>query len=130
MVLHVHRAARTDLLADGLAEVLRERPSDPFQPELVVVPARGVERWLTQRLSHRLGVSDRGGDGLCAGVEFLRPTSLVALLTGTERTDPWHPDRLVWSVLGVIDAGIDEEWCRPLALNSTRRTAVPTDSLG
>ena len=115
MVLHVHRAARTDLLADGLAEVLRERPSDPFQPELVVVPARGVERWLTQRLSHRLGVSDRSGDGLCAGVEFLRPTSLVALLTGTERTDPWHPDRLVWSVLGVIDAGIDEEWCRPLA---------------
>ena len=34
----------------------------------MVVPARGVERWLTQRLSHRLGIGPRGGDGVCAGV--------------------------------------------------------------
>ena len=29
--------------------------ADPFAQDLVVVPARGVERWLCQRLSHRLG---------------------------------------------------------------------------
>ena len=38
-----------------------------------MVPAQGVERWLTQRLSHRLGVGARGGDGVCAGVRFLSP---------------------------------------------------------
>jgi exodeoxyribonuclease V gamma subunit len=55
VALHLHRATRTDLLAEGLAALLATPPADPFATELVIVPARGVERWLTQRLSHRLG---------------------------------------------------------------------------
>ena len=38
-----------------------------------MVPAKGVERWLTQRLSHRLGAGPRGGDGVCAGRAFPQP---------------------------------------------------------
>ena len=41
----------------------------------------------------------RGSDGVCAGVRFLNPRSLVALLTGTEHDDPWDPDRFVWPLL-------------------------------
>lgn len=103
MTLQIHRAERTDLLADGLAELLATPLTDPFAEELVVVPARGVERWVTQRLYHRLGVGVRGGDGVCAGVRFLNPHSLVELLLGKERDDPWNPDRLVWPLLDVID---------------------------
>ncbi|EUA20506.1 exodeoxyribonuclease V, gamma subunit [Mycobacterium xenopi 3993] len=55
MALHLHRAERTDLLADGLARLLSDPLADPFAEELVLVPARGVERWLSQRLSHVLG---------------------------------------------------------------------------
>ncbi len=115
MALHLHRGTDTTALADGLAELLAQPPDDPFAEELVVVPAKGVERWLTQRLSHRLGVGDRGGDGVCAGVRFLNPRSLVALLTGTERDDPWDPDRFVWPLLDVIDASLPEPWCATLA---------------
>ena len=69
MPLLLHRAPRADHLADGLAELLRAPLEDPFAQELVLVPARGVERWLSQRLSHRLGTSAEGsGDGVCAGV--------------------------------------------------------------
>ncbi len=114
MTLHLHRGTGTGALADALAELLAEPLDDPFAEEVVVVPARGVERWLTQRLSHRLG-SQRGDDGICAGVRFLSPRSLVALLTGTERDDPWDPDRLVWPLLDVIDASLDEGWCTTLA---------------
>lgn len=114
MSLHVHRAERTDLLADGLGELLLTPLADPFAREVVVVPARGVERWLTQRLSHRLGVGPRGGDGVCAGVDFASPHSLVALLLGKERDDPWDPDRLVWPLLSVIDASLGEPWCAAL----------------
>ena len=89
MTLHIHRAETTSLLADGLGDLLSEPPADPFLEEVVVVPARGVERWLTQRLSHRLGQGARGGDGVCAGVRFLNPHSLVAMLLGKERDDPW-----------------------------------------
>ena len=64
MTLHLHRAERTDLLADGLGDLLAEPLPDPFAEELVLVPARGVERWLSQRLSHMLGRGDGRGRGL------------------------------------------------------------------
>ena len=79
------------------------------------MPAKGVERWITQRLSHRLGTGARGSDGVCAGVRFLNPHSLVALLLGKERDDVWDPDRLVWPLLEVIDASLGEAWCATLA---------------
>ncbi|ORA19696.1 exodeoxyribonuclease V subunit gamma [Mycobacterium arosiense] len=113
MPLHLHRAERTDLLADGLGALLANPLPDPFATELVVVPARGVERWLSQRLSHVLGA--RGGDGVCAGVAFRSPGSLIVEITGTADTDPWSPDAMVWPLLEAIDHSLDEPWCRTLA---------------
>ena len=111
---HLHRATRTDLLAEGLAGVLAVPAGDPFAQELVVVPAKGVERWLTQRLSHRLGAIS-GDDGVCAGVRFLSPNSLVTLLLGTDRDDPWLPEQLVWPLLATIDESLDLPWASQLA---------------
>ncbi|NYD43767.1 exodeoxyribonuclease V subunit gamma [Nocardioides panaciterrulae] len=115
MTLHLHRAPRTDRLADALGELLAQPLADPFAEEVVVVPARGVERWLTQRLSHRLGTGPRGGDGVCAGVRFLNPRSLVSMLLDRERDDVWDPDRLVWPLLEVLDASLGEPWAATLA---------------
>ena len=105
MGLHLHRAERTDALADGLGALLATPPADPFTQELVLVPARGVERWLSQRLSHVLGAGAEG-DGVCAGVEFRSPVSLIAEITGTGDADPWSPDALAWPLLAVIDANL------------------------
>ncbi|MGH3345637.1 MAG: exodeoxyribonuclease V subunit gamma [Nocardioides sp.] len=119
MALHLHRAERTDLLADGLADLLAEPLADPFEREVVVVPAKGIERWVAQRLSHRLGTGDPGGgssgDGVCAGVRFLSPHSLVSMLLDRDRDDPWDPDQLVWPLLEVIDSSLDEPWAAALA---------------
>lgn len=115
MTLRIHRAPRTDQLADALGELLAVPLADPFAEELVVVPAKGVERWLTQRLSHRLGTSPGRDDGVCAGVRFLSPRSLVSLLLDRERDDAWDPDRMVWPLLAVIDESLDEPWCATLA---------------
>lgn len=107
MAFHLHRAERTDLLADGLAGLLSQPPADPFAQELVLVPAKGVERWLSQRLSNRLGV--------CAAVEFRNPRSLIAELTGTAEDDPWSADAMAWPLLAVIDDNLDQPWCQPVA---------------
>ncbi|WP_299056134.1 exodeoxyribonuclease V subunit gamma [uncultured Nocardioides sp.] len=115
MSLTVHHAPGTAALAEGLAALLAEPVDDPFVEEVVVVPTKGVERWLAQRLSHRLGVGARGGDGVCAGVRFLNPASLVAMLLDRERDDPWAPDRLVWPLLETIDASLGEPWCETLS---------------
>ena len=115
MALHLHRAERTDLLADGLGALLAEPLPDPFAEELVLVPARGVERWLSQRLSHRLGCAPDRGDGVCAGVSFRSPASLIAEILGTVDEDPWSPEAMTWPLLEVIDCSLAEPWCRTLA---------------
>ncbi|WP_102418770.1 exodeoxyribonuclease V subunit gamma [Mycobacterium sp. 4858] len=117
MALHLHRAERTDVLADALGALLANPQADPFAGELVLVPARGVERWLSQRLSHVLGRSrgGPGGDGVCAGVAFRSPGSLIAEIIGAADADPWSPDAITWPLLEVIDCSLDEPWCATLA---------------
>ena len=114
-MLIVHRAERATVLADGLADLLSTPPGDPFAPELVAVPAKGVERWLAQRLSHRLGTSSPGTgpaggeDGVCANVRFPSPYRLLADASATvapeqaEALAAWTPERLAWPVLTVLD---------------------------
>lgn len=102
MGIELHRSDRPEALANEFAALLRSAPADVFTPEVVVVAARGVERWLAQQLSHSLGVT-MGDDGVCAGLQILAPQSLIGLLLGRERDDPWQPDRLVWPTLAAID---------------------------
>ncbi|GAA3602483.1 exodeoxyribonuclease V subunit gamma [Marihabitans asiaticum] len=115
MPLHLHRAVRTDQLAEALGELLSVPADDPFAQDVVVVPEHGIERWLAQRLSHRLGAGESGEGGVCAGVRFVRPWSLVSLLTGQGEDDPWLPGHLVWPLLQVIDDSLDQPWAAPLA---------------
>jgi exodeoxyribonuclease V gamma subunit len=116
-VLHVHRAERTARLADGLAAVLATPLADPFASEVVAVPAKGVERWLAQRLSTVLGAGP-AGDGICSGVVFPPAGRLVdealAAARGTDpRDDPWAKPG--WPLLEVIDGCLGEPWCAVLA---------------
>jgi len=120
-MLHVHRAERADRLADGLAATLLEPLDDPFAPEVVAVPTRGIERWLTQRLSTRLGTTaDARSDGVCANVEFPFPGRMIlgalAAATGIDpQNDPWLTERSVWPLLEVVDECLDEPWLATLA---------------
>ncbi|MBI2703680.1 MAG: exodeoxyribonuclease V subunit gamma [Actinobacteria bacterium] len=133
-MLDVHRAERADPLVDALAAVLADRLGDPFAAEVVAVPSRGVERWLSQQLSLVLGTSAERQDGVCANVEFPFPGRLigdaVALATGADRErDPWRPERAVWTLLDVVDRCLDDGWLAPLA-GHLRGGAVDGDVAG
>lgn len=128
-MLHVHRSERADALVAPLAAVLAPPPADPFTPDVVAVPTRGVERWLAQRLSHHLG-ADADGGGVCANVSFGSPARLVsgvvATVTGQDPdADPWQADRLAWVLLEVVDDVAGEAWCAPLA----RHLGAPGDDV-
>ncbi|WP_433755058.1 exodeoxyribonuclease V subunit gamma [Nocardia sp. CA-135398] len=119
MPLHIHRAERADALAEALAALLAEPLPDAFATEVVAVPAKGVERWLTQRLSTVLGVSGRS-DGVAANIEFPSPGALVAEVSAAAsgvrpEADPWASERVVWTLLRVIDASLGEPWSAVLA---------------
>jgi exodeoxyribonuclease V gamma subunit len=83
------------------------------------VPSKGVERWIAQSLSTRLGTQPDLSDGVCANVVFPSPGRLVrdALSAGTgipADEDPWAEHRLAWSVLEVVDGCAGEPWCLTL----------------
>ena len=104
-MLYIHRAERADRLADALADALLEPLGDPFAADVVAVPTRGIERWLTQRLSTRLGAGRVGADGVCANVEFPFPgradPGRAGGATGIDpEQDPWLAERSVWPLLG------------------------------
>ncbi len=116
MPLRVHRSERADALVTGLADLLVAGPSDPFTPDVVAVPSKGVERWIAQSLSSVLGAGPDAADGVCANVLFPSPGRVVreALTAGSgiaADEDPWAESRLVWALLEVIDACAGEDWC-------------------
>jgi exodeoxyribonuclease V gamma subunit len=124
-VLHLHRADRADRLIGALAGVLDAPAGDAFAAAVVAVPTRGVERWLTQRLSGRLGTEPGRGDGICANVAFPSPRRLVdevvAAASGFDPdVDPWLAERMVWPLLDVVDAQLAEPWLAQLAAHLDR----------
>jgi exodeoxyribonuclease V gamma subunit len=114
-MLHLHRAERADRLAEALGEILADPSGDPFVREVVAVATRGMERWLAQTLSGRLGISAGHRDGVCANVDFPFPRQLlgaaVATATGVDpEIDPWLPERMVWPLLETIESCAAEPW--------------------
>ena len=115
MTLHLHRAERTDLLADGLGALLSDPLPDPFAEELVIVPAQGRRAMAQPAALARPRPRRRRRRRLRRHRVPVSPRSLIAEITGTVDDDPWAPDAMVWPLLDVIDASLDEPWCRTLA---------------
>lgn len=68
--LAVYTGNRLDILADALADVLRTPPRSPFDPEIVIVHSKGMERWVSMQIAHRLGI--------CANYRFPFPNAFLA----------------------------------------------------
>lgn len=68
-MLVLHRSNRVERLVDRLAEWVRKPLASPFAAEVIGVPSRGMERWLTLELARRFGVS--------ANSRFPYPRALV-----------------------------------------------------
>ncbi len=103
----------------ALAHMFAAPADDPFAPELIAVHTRGMERWLTQRLSAHLGTTPGRADGVCANVTFSQPhrlvTEAVAAAAGVAPDeDPWPAQRSLWPLLEMIDASLHEPWLSTL----------------
>lgn len=118
-MLIVHRSERADHLIGPLTEVLLATPEDPLAPEVIAVPSRGVERWVSQQLALSLGATG-AGDGVAANIEFPSPATLVGAVLARAAglapdEDPWVSPRLQWALLEVIDSCLDQPWSAVLA---------------
>ncbi len=119
MGVQVHIASHPDSLVGRLCDELARPGGSLFDTELVAVPSRGIERWLTQRIAS--GMAERGaGDGICAGVEFPSPRRLVHRVLGAvpdlaESALAWDGPALTAALIDTIDAHLDQPWLGLLA---------------
>jgi exodeoxyribonuclease V gamma subunit len=107
-MIHLTSASSPRSLAAHLAELLADDPSDPMTPEWLAVPSHGMRRWLSLELARHLGASGAGrSDGIAANIIPAFPGDLRTAVLAVDRTDadldPWHIERMVWTVLEVID---------------------------
>lgn len=99
--LRLTRAPGAEALAAGLSDWVRLLDADPFAAPLVFTPSSGMQRWLSQRLA-----TAGGAEGICAGIEFAPLSRLEEVLSGSDGSgDDWAPERLVWRILELVDAG-------------------------
>jgi len=114
MSLLVHTHSHPDELVGLLVDLLAEPLADPFGTEVVAVPTRGIERWLTQRVSAEF--ARRGvGDGVCANIAFPSPKRLVydvlrAVPQLAVSLDASEGHSVVSHLLNALDAHRGEEW--------------------
>jgi exodeoxyribonuclease V gamma subunit len=113
--LTVHLAADPSVLADRLADLWIEPPADPFSRDLVCADSPALRRWLSQRLSTRLGARN-GQDGVCAGVDFLSLEACLNRLCEADRPDgdPWRGQSLTNALLTVLERCQDQAWFEPV----------------
>ena len=122
MALHLHRAPRTDLLADALGDLLSTPLEDPFATELVLVPAtrrRAVAHPAAVPPARHVGRPAATGSAPASGSGSRGRWSPSC--TGTRDEDPWAPDALAWPLLEVLDASLDEPWAATLAAHLGHR---------
>jgi exodeoxyribonuclease V gamma subunit len=99
-----------------VCDQLADPPDDPFAPELIAVPTRGIERWITQRTATELAA--RGvGDGISANIGFPSPSRLVrdtllAVPALAASVAAWDGPALTGHVLAAIDSHVAEPWMR------------------
>jgi len=111
-MIEIHSSNRIERLAEHLGRWLAEHPpADPMAPLWVLVPSRGMERFLGDHLAMASGIS--------AGVRHAFPARIVrALLRSAlddapldldrEESDPWDPDSLTWAILEELPALRDQ----------------------
>ncbi len=112
-MLTVFRSNRAETLASLLAVQLRENPPPPLETVQVVVNTWPTSRWLGEQLAVELG-------GIAANIRYPFPGSLLRRMLeavlggeGGER-DPWRANDLVWPVLELLPALVDEPAAAPL----------------
>ena len=112
--LQIHRSDHPDQLVDALCDVAALPLDDPFTSEVIAVPTRGIDRWLTQRIASTL--AERGiGDGIAANIEFPFPHGFVTdVLEQTPETarslEAWSDRAVVSHLERIIDDHHDDDW--------------------
>jgi len=111
--LRVFTSNRLEILADELDRVLQETLPSPFDPEVIVVQSKGMERWICLQLAARQGV--------CANCRFPFPNAFVqemfqSILKILPKPNLFEPAVMTWRVMRVLPRLIEKPAFEPLRI--------------
>jgi len=112
-MLQIHRSNRLEKLAARLADVVRTATSSAHAPECIVVQGRGMERWLSMRLAERFGVW--ANPDFPFPRKILRRAIAAVLGEAEERSEPFEPAALGWTVARLLPGLVRKRGFEPIA---------------
>jgi exodeoxyribonuclease V gamma subunit len=103
--LNVFTSNRLEILAEALAEVLRNPLASPLDQEIIVVQSKGMERWVCLQLADQHGV--------CANYRFPFPNAFMgelfrSVLRKVPETSLFDPDVMTWRIMKALPLLIEE----------------------
>ncbi|PLX45996.1 MAG: exodeoxyribonuclease V subunit gamma [Deltaproteobacteria bacterium] len=104
--LRLFTSNRMEKLTEALAGVLSAPLKDPLSEEVVIVPNRGVERYLSLNLSRILGVW--GNFRFTYPDDFIE-NAITALIPELPETTPFNREVLLWRIFGILRERLGEE---------------------
>ncbi|MGE5839989.1 MAG: exodeoxyribonuclease V subunit gamma, partial [Deltaproteobacteria bacterium] len=109
----VFTSNRLEILADHLAQVLGHSLPSPFEPEIIVVQSKGMERWISLQLAER--------HGICANCRFPFPNTFVreifrCVLDHLPKPDLFDPGVMTWRVMKALPSLIDDPAFEPIRI--------------
>jgi exodeoxyribonuclease V gamma subunit len=109
--LKLFTSNRMEVLADRLAEVLRQNPASPLDKEIVVVQSKGMERWVSMEIARR--------HGICANIGFPFPNAFVydvftKVIGGIPEHSPFDPPVMTWRIMGLLPLCLAMDQFEPL----------------
>ena len=109
--LRLFTSNRMEILADRLAEDLRQHPASPLDKEIVVVQSKGMERWVSMEIARR--------HGICANIGFPFPNAFVydvftKVIGDLPDQSPFDPPVLTWRIMGLLPTCLAMDQFEPL----------------
>jgi exodeoxyribonuclease V gamma subunit len=109
----VFTSNRLEILADQLAQVLRQPLPSPFDQEIIVVQSKGMERWICLQLA--------GRHGICANCRFPFPNAFVQdifqrVLGGLPKPNLFDPGIMTWRVMKALPSLMADPAFEPLRI--------------
>lgn len=96
--LYLYSSNRLEVLAGGLARILKHPLTSPLAPEIIIVQSRGMERWLTLQLADHLGV--------LANCRFPFPNALLqdlfSVLLDTKEDQSFAKEHLCFRIMDLL----------------------------
>lgn len=126
-MIHVHASNRMEVLAEWLAEDMREQPAEPLDAERIVVPHRLLGEWLRLELATRLGIAANLKTQLPAEFAWSVMREAVPDLPGESA---FEPGALRWRIFDLLGRwSSDDAVSRYLADGDPRKRFELADRL-